>query len=187
MPVTLTLDLEDSFGVYASDGRWVDATERLLDVFAELGVTATVFAIAEVARAAPQLLTRAVAEGHEVALHGLRHVALGDVGPAALADELRRGAAMLADACGAAIRGFRAPIFSLTPSTAWAVDAFADAGLSYSSSVLPARSPLHGWPGLPSGPLRWHNGIVELPFGKGKKLLNDAGWVTAASTCSSHR
>jgi peptidoglycan-N-acetylglucosamine deacetylase len=61
------------------------------------------------------------------------------------------------------VPGFRAPIFSLTRDTAWAVDAIAQAGFSYSSSVLPATNPLHGWPGAPRTPFRWDNGLIELP------------------------
>ena len=36
-------------------------------------------------------------------------------------------------------------------------------GFVYSSSVLPAASPLYGWPGLPRTPFRWASGLVELP------------------------
>jgi hypothetical protein len=39
----------------------------------------------------------------------------------------------------------------------------ADAGFTYSSSILPARSPLFGDPTLPATPFRWPNGLVELP------------------------
>ena len=39
----------------------------------------------------------------------------------------------------------------------------AEAGFAYSSSVLPARSPLFGDPTLPTAPFRWPNGLVELP------------------------
>jgi hypothetical protein len=43
------------------------------------------------------------------------------------------------------------------------VDVIAAAGFAYSSSVLPARSPLFGDPTLPTAPFRWPNGLVELP------------------------
>ena len=59
--------------------------------------------------------------------------------------------------------GFRAPTFSLVPESRWAVDVLADIGFTYSSSVLPARSPLFGDPTLPTTPFRWPNGLVELP------------------------
>jgi hypothetical protein len=51
----------------------------------------------------------------------------------------------------------------LTPGSEWAVEQIADAGFAYSSSVLPAANPLHGWPGAPRQPCRWANGLIELP------------------------
>jgi len=93
----------------------------------------------------------------------LRHVTLGDVGPDRLPHELSEGRALLEDASQTTVTGFRAPIFSLTPATEWAVEQLASAGFEYSSSILPASSPLHGWPGAPRRPCRWGNGLIELP------------------------
>lgn len=59
--------------------------------------------------------------------------------------------------------GFRAPFFSLIPSTVWATDILADLGFVYSSSVLPGEHPLCGFPGAPRQPFRWQNGLIELP------------------------
>jgi hypothetical protein len=70
---------------------------------------------------------------------------------------------LLQNAAQAPVHGFRAPIFSLTPATQWAVEQIANAGLLYSSSILPAANPLYGWPGAPREPCRWDNGLIELP------------------------
>lgn len=163
MPLTLTLDLEDSTGAHAPDGRWVRASERFLDAVESRGIQTTVFIVGEAARAAPQLVQRVARGGHEVALHGMRHVPLGESGPGRLPRELAEGRALLQDLSGQPVVGFRAPIFSLTPSTAWAVETLTEAGFSYSSSILPARNPLHGWPGLPTVPFQWDTGLLELP------------------------
>ena len=45
----------------------------------------------------------------------------------------------------------------------WATDVLAELGFRYSSSVLPARSPLYGYPGRPRTPHRWPSGLLELP------------------------
>ncbi len=45
----------------------------------------------------------------------------------------------------------------------WAIDVLGDLGFQYSSSVMPASSPLYGWPEAPATPFQWPNGIVELP------------------------
>jgi len=163
MPITITLDLEDSTGINAPQGRWVTAAERFLDALAERGFAATIFVVGQAARACPALVRRAAAAGHELGLHGLRHVPLAESGPRRLEEELREGRALVQDLAQQPVAGFRAPIFSLTPQTAWAVDQLTRCGFTYSSSVLPARNPLHGWPGLPGRPFRWSTGLLEFP------------------------
>ena len=54
-------------------------------------------------------------------------------------------------------------MMSLVPSVAWAVPLIAEAGFTYSSSVLPGPSPLFGWPGLPRQPFQWTHGPIEFP------------------------
>jgi hypothetical protein len=65
------------------------------------------------------------------------------------------------------VRGFRAPIFSLTPAVPWAPGALVEAGFTYSSSVVPARQSRgeSGFPGAPREPFQWRSGLVELPAG----------------------
>jgi polysaccharide deacetylase family protein (PEP-CTERM system associated) len=163
MPVTITFDLEDSRRSDAQEERFVRMTHRFLDFAEQRGIRATVFVVGEIARSHPALVRRVAEGGHEVGLHGLRHVTLGEVGPSRMRDELREGRELIEDVTQVQTRGFRAPIFSLTPSTAWAVQHIADAGFAYSSSVLPATNPLHGWPGAPSRPFRWDDGLIEFP------------------------
>lgn len=163
MPITVTFDLEDNRRSSAQEARFVPMSHRFLDFAEQRGITATVFIVGELARSHPELVRRVADGGHEIGLHGLRHVALGDVGPTRLLAELREGKESLEQVAQVSVCGFRAPIFSLTPSTQWAVGEIKQAGFAYSSSVLPAANPLHGWPGAPQRPCRWGNGLLELP------------------------
>src|ERR1700694_3273547 len=163
MPLTITFDLEDNRYSTTQEERFVRMSHRFLDFAEERGITATVFIVGEIARSHKGLVRRVVEGGHEVGLHGLRHLPLGEVGPRRLPDELREGRGLLEDCAEVLVSGFRAPIFSLTPATSWAVEQLAEAGFVYSSSVLPASNPLHGWPGAPRRPCRWRNGLLELP------------------------
>ena len=163
MPVTVTFDLEDNRRSLAQEERFVGMTHRFLEFVEERGVTATVFIVGEIARSHSQLVCRVAEGGHEIGLHGLRHVALDKVEPGEIQAELCEGRALLEDVINVPVTGYRAPIFSLTPATAWAVESIAAAGFTYSSSVLPAANPLHGWPGAPRRPCRWDNGLLELP------------------------
>jgi peptidoglycan/xylan/chitin deacetylase (PgdA/CDA1 family) len=163
MPVTVTFDLEDSRSSPSQEPRYVSMSHRFLEFIEERGITATVFVVGEIARSHANLVRRVGEGGHELGLHGLRHVALSEVGPARLAGELREGRELLEQAAQVPVRGFRAPIFSLTPATEWAVEQIGAAGFAYSSSVVPSANPLHGWPGAPREPCRWQNGLLELP------------------------
>jgi peptidoglycan-N-acetylglucosamine deacetylase len=163
MAVTITFDLEDNRRSAEQEERFVRMSHRFLEFVEKREITTTVFVVGEIARSHPGLVRRFADAGHEVGLHGLRHVALGDVGHRRLRLELREGRELLEHVVQTPVLGFRAPIFSLTPSTAWALEDIADAGLAYSSSIMPAANPLHGWPGVPSRPFCWPNGLIELP------------------------
>jgi hypothetical protein len=67
------------------------------------------------------------------------------------------------------VRGFRAPTLSLKSSTAWMYELLAEAGFTYSSSVLPSSNPLYGWPGFGASPRRmagiWEIPVSLLPWG----------------------
>jgi polysaccharide deacetylase family protein (PEP-CTERM system associated) len=180
MSLSITFDLEDNRRDPAQPPRFVAMTERFLDFLDERMVKATVFVVGELGRSHPELVREVASRGHEIGLHGLRHVTLGDVGRENLRDELREGKALLEDAAQVPVPGFRAPIFSLTPATSWALDDIAACGFTYSSSVLPAVNPLHGWPGAPRTPYRWENGLIELPCpvaGAGRVMIPFLGGI----------
>jgi polysaccharide deacetylase family protein (PEP-CTERM system associated) len=180
MSLSITFDLEDNRRDPAQPPRFVAMTERFLDFLDERGVKATVFVVGELGRSHPELIREVASRGHEIGFHGLRHVTIGNVGREKLRGELEEGKALLEDAAGVPVVGYRAPIFSLTPNTAWALDDIAACGFTYSSSVLPAVNPLHGWPGAPRTPFRWDNGLIELPCpvaGAGRAMIPFLGGI----------
>ena len=138
-------------------------TREVLDFLDAREVRGTFFVVGETAEAHPELVREVAARGHEVGLHGWRHQPLTELTADAFRADAQRGKDLLEELTGAPVLGFRAPTFSLVPESRWAVDVLADTGFTYSSSVLPARSPLFGDPTLPTTPFRWPNGLVELP------------------------
>ena len=162
-PVTFTLDLEDHREHAGQEVRFPQLTRQVLDFLDDRGVRGTFFVVGEVAQSEPDLVREVAARGHELALHGWRHVPLTELDPSTFRADVARGKALLEDLGGAPIGGFRAPTFSLVPDSRWAVDVLAEEGFTYSSSVLPAKSPLYGDPTLPTGAFRWPNGLAEMP------------------------
>jgi peptidoglycan-N-acetylglucosamine deacetylase len=161
--ITFTLDLEDGRESGARVDRFVDVTRRLLAFLADRAVRGTVFVVGELAEDHPELVREVADRGHEIALHAWRHVPLTQLDAATFRSDTEKGKALLEDLTGREVVGFRAPIFSLVRSTVWAADILGELGFSYSSSVLPAKSLLFGFPGCPSSPFTWPCGLVELP------------------------
>lgn len=173
----MTVDVEDWFQVQAFaatidradwDGleRRVEAnTDRILELFARHGVSATFFTLGWVAERHPALIRRIVAGGHELASHGHGHALVDQIGEAGFRADIRRAKAVLEDAGGVAVRGYRAPTFSIGPRTPWAHAVLAEEGHSYSSSVFPVRHDLYGAPDAPRTSHRPQaDGVLELPL-----------------------
>lgn len=173
----LTIDVEDYFQVSAFEGvigrdDWerqpprVDRNlGRLLDLFAAHGAHATFFTLGWVAERYPALVRRIVDEGHELASHGHDHRRVTSLDAAGFRADLQRAKAVLEDVGGTAVRGYRAPSFSIDASTPWAVDCLAETGHHYSSSLYPIRHDHYGAPDAPRWPHRPTGGhdLIELP------------------------
>lgn len=161
--IAFTLDLENQHPNRSVDRRHVAITESLLDDLDDWGVTGTVFVVGDLIAESPDLIRSIAERGHEIGLHGADHQPLPEVGPKRFRAVTSAATESLTSLTGQPVVGFRAPIFSLTPDSAWAPEILSELGYVYSSSVLPARSPLFGWPGAPNEPFRWPSGLVEIP------------------------
>jgi polysaccharide deacetylase family protein (PEP-CTERM system associated) len=173
----MTVDVEDYFHVQAFAHRierrdWdafprrVDLnTNRILDLFGASEVKATFFALGWVAERFPALVRRIVADGHELASHGWDHTRVDRQDPEMFRADIRRTRAVLEDAGGVRVRGYRAATFSIGPRNMWAFPILRQEGYVYSSSINPIRHDLYGMPGAPRVPFRPDaGGVVEIPL-----------------------
>jgi polysaccharide deacetylase family protein (PEP-CTERM system associated) len=179
----MTIDVEDYFHVSVFDGviprteweglesRVCANTERLLAIFAEHDVKATFFMLGWVAERFPQLVSRVAALGHEIASHGYGHRLIYDQTRSAFRDDVRRAKALLESASGTAVLGYRAPSYSITPRSLWALDILIEEGYSYDSSIFPIRHDRYGIPLSPRHPY-----LIRRPGG----VLLEAPASTAA-------
>ena len=167
-PFLFSIDLEDVRSMIPDGHRYAERVPLLVGRYLELlerrGLHCTFFTVGDVARRYPTLVREIAAAGHEIACHGSDHVPLDRLDRARFKADLARNLADLANAGGGEVRGFRAPVTSLTERTRWAWEVMAELGIRYSSSVLPARHPLHGWPGFARECSLTEAGVWEIPL-----------------------
>ncbi len=180
----MTVDVEDYFQVSAFErsvpradwDKWPQRVERntgaFLDLFAEGGAKATFFTLGWVAERYPTLIRRIVDEGHELACHGFEHIRATTQTPAEFRADIERTRAVLEDAGGVPVTGYRAASFSIGAGNLWAFSELEQAGFVYSSSVYPIRHDHYGMPDAPRGPFRPESapGIVEIPITTVRRL-----------------
>lgn len=140
---------------------------NVLDALAAAESKATFFVLGAVAKEQPALVRRIADAGHEIASHSSTHALLYEQRPSDVARDLASARSTLQDLTGQPIFGFRAPSWSITARNLWALDAVAEAGFRYDSSIFPAENYLYGIRGAPSHPFRIQspagNVLVEIP------------------------
>lgn len=187
MPSMLTIDIEDwqqsesdilypnQPGVRATvppGERVIANTRRLTDLLAEFGASATCFVLGTVAEVYPSLVRDLAAMGHEIAIHGYNHRPVFTMSPSEFRADVSRALATMQDCIGARVHGYRAPYFSITRQTPWALPILAELGLDYDASMYPCERVLYqfpgweGWKDVPRYPHALQLGgrtLIELP------------------------
>jgi polysaccharide deacetylase family protein (PEP-CTERM system associated) len=174
----MTVDVEDYFHASVFDdavprSQWeqlesrVNAnTDRLLAMFDEASVHATFFVLGWVAERFPALVRRIAACGHEIASHGYGHRLVYSGTPEAFRADLRRAKRAIEIAANTPVVGYRAPSYSVTTQSLWALDVLIEEGYQYDASIFPIHHDRYGIASSPRHPYRvWrrHGSLWELP------------------------
>ena len=150
----LTVDVEEAF--HRNDlrlsqqqrehlgGRVVEQTQRILALLRAAGQRGTFFVLGEVAEQYPALVKQLGENGFELGLHGYYHRLVYEQGEEAFRRETHAAKVLLEEIGGNEVVGFRAPSWSITQTSLWALNILADMGFQYDSSILPARAYLGG-------------------------------------------
>lgn len=167
-----TVDVEDYFHpseVCSTIGpeRWSTLPSRveigtafLLDLLAQHDVRATFFILGWVAAKKPALIERIADAGHEIACHSNAHRLIYDLSPGEFKADTRAAIRAIEDACGITPRTYRAPSFSITQKSLWALEILAECGFTHDSSICPIVHDRYGLPGSPR-----HAHTIETPAG----------------------
>jgi len=170
----LTFDIEDYFQVHAyhhaiSPSQWEsypstiqDNVYRILDILDRYEVRTTFFVLGWVADRHAHLIRESHKRGHEIACHGYHHQAIFLNGPRHFRDDVIRAKKNLEDIIGERVLGYRAPTYSITSGTLWALNILAEAGFVYDSSIFPIYHDYYGIPQAQKRPFFLYLGGQDL-------------------------
>lgn len=170
----LSIDVEDWYqGILQIDNKdWFryqerlrDNLKRVLDILSSRGTKATFFVLGYAAEKDPSIVKMIANAGHEVASHGFSHRLVYQQSPEEFREDVARSKQILESISGTTIKGYRAPFFSITNKSLWALDILSDLGFKYDSSIFPTKNFLYG---IPDADDKIHKivntNIVEFPL-----------------------
>lgn len=175
----LTIDVEDYFQVnafakYVCQNSWDsfplrvnENTRRILDILDSFSFKATFFILGWIAERCPELVKEIHRRGHEIACHGYGHQLIYNIGPEAFREDIRKAKHILEGLCGERVQGYRAPSYSITGKSLWALDILIEEGFTYDSSIFPVIHDTYGIPDAPRFPhiiKRQSGSIKEFPM-----------------------
>lgn len=153
-----TVDVEDYFQVSAFECRvpraqWnhypsrvVENTHNILRLLYSHNIQASFFVLGWVARHFPELVRDIQRDGHEIGSHSYWHRLIYEQTPQEFLDDLKLSLGILEDILSMPVTAYRAPSFSITPRSLWAIGVLADQGVEIDSSVFPIRHDRYGLP-----------------------------------------
>ena len=157
----LTIDVEDYFQVAAfsdivsmkdwgaMEQRVQGSTASVLGILKRRGIRATFFVVGWVAEKHPEIVEAIVSDGHELGCHGYWHRRICDMTPEAFREDTLRAKTVLERISGRKITAYRAPSYSITKQSLWALDILEQAGFTTDSSIFPITHDLYGIPDAP--------------------------------------
>lgn len=203
---TFTVDVEDYFQVsaFASvikpddwdhyECRVENSTRRILEIAARQSTRGTFFILGWVAERFPHLVQEIRSAGHEIGCHSHWHQLVYDLGPERFRADLIKSRDVLQGITGEPVHLYRAPSFSITRRSLWALDILIEEGFDTDSSIYPTRHDRYGIPGSPQSPhvIKTASGLIRefpgmtatvagmtVPVGGGGYLRLFPWWVTA--------
>lgn len=157
-----TVDVEDYYQVSGFErdvprsqwdqyeSRVVDYTRRMLSILDHHGVRATFFVLGWVAQKHPQLVREIQRAGHEIGSHSFWHRLVYEQTRDEFREDLRQSRDVLEDIVGQPVTLYRAPSFSITRDSLWALEILVQEGFTVDSSIFPTRHDRYGIPGAPA-------------------------------------
>ncbi|MCF8463602.1 MAG: polysaccharide deacetylase family protein [Flavobacteriales bacterium] len=179
-----SVDLEDWYqGIELPFSSWNQHTDRirkgvdpLLELLDKHNTKGTFFTLGWIGEKYPELIKQITDAGHEMASHGYSHEKVYDLTPEAFREEISKTKKILEDISGTEVTAFRAPFFSVTNKSLWALDILKDEGYSIDCSISPVKTWRYGISTTPDEIFTIkENGLTEFPVSTFKLLTKNLG------------
>ena len=157
MKFAFSVDLEDWYqGIelpYSSWSQYEHRVEKGLDkllfLLSENNTKATFFTLGWIAEHHPEIIKKVHAEGHELASHGFTHEKVYDLSPDAFRQEVKETKDKIEALTGEVVKAYRAPFFSITTKSLWALEILAQENYTIDCSMSTVKT--------------WRYGIADCP------------------------
>ena len=186
MKNVFTIDTEDWYhanfeeGLFKNDRNVISTVEknvdRYLEIFEENDVKATFFVLGFIVEEHPEMVKKIANMGHEIASHGYGHELVYKQTPDEFKEDIHRSKVLLEDIIGRKVLGYRAPSWSITDRSLWALEILEEEGFMYNAGIFPTKNYLYG---IPYAPRFKHDcsiynknnlKLINIPPGTGKIL-----------------
>jgi polysaccharide deacetylase family protein (PEP-CTERM system associated) len=156
MTNSISIDLEEYFhptelGIPPDGDRWCAMpsrverqTEEVLALLNRHSVSATFFVLGWIAEKHPALVLQIRNAGHEIACHSYSHRLIYDMTPATFREDTKKAVGAIGNACGIRPTAYRAPSYSITDRSFWALEVLVECGFTRDSSIYPIAHDRYG-------------------------------------------
>lgn len=171
----LTFDVEDWFQVnnlkhlfkfeewHKCESRIGRNVEKILDLLSRYRVKATFFILGWVAENHTHIVRIIEREGHEIGIHGYCHRLIYEMTRNEFKKDITKTLQIIKGLTNTRVIGHRAPSFSITKKTTWAMEVLKENHIEYDSSIFPIFHPDYGIPDAPRTPYN-AGGVIEFPL-----------------------
>jgi polysaccharide deacetylase family protein (PEP-CTERM system associated) len=167
--------IESNLQSFHIDNKYISKTNEIYEIeknvnniltlLDDLNIKATFFFLGRIGRDIPQVVKETAQNGHEIACHAHEHIRIFGLTQKEFKDSIISAKKILENVSGKEVYGFRAPDFSITKSSIWALDILKETGFLYDSSIYPIG--MHDVYGISSAKPFIHrmpNGLIEFPL-----------------------
>lgn len=173
-----TIDTEDWFHANYEEGLFDNGSENVstveknvedyLNLFQKYNIKATFFILGFVAEKHPNIVKKIHSHGHEIASHGYAHKLVYNQTPNEFREDIKKSKNLIESIIGEKVLGYRAPSWSITKKSLWALEILEQEGYKYDSSIFPFENFLYGIKEAPryTHKASQYNGgsdIIEIP------------------------